>query len=351
MRSTVGTETMRIIRCDEGHAQAWDAFVREQPTGSAYHLFGWKAVNEASFGHETFYLAAVESDSIRGVLPLVFLKGGFFGKIVCSLPFVNYGGLCAAEPDAERLLLHEARTLVKELRADYLEIRATRKLGDDLLTSEHKVSMTVTLDGNFEKLWNAFKTDHRKHIRQAYKKDLTVRRGGMELLDTFYDILSQSWRDLGTPIYHKTYFERVLKAFPRETAIFVVDHKGVPIATAFNGYFRGMVEGMWLGGLAAHRKLEPAYVLYWEMIKDSCERGFQTFHLGRSTVESGGETFKKKWNAYPTQLYWQYVVREGRPIPQLNVSNPKFRLAMNLWRRLPLAVTRMVGPLVARSIP
>jgi FemAB-related protein (PEP-CTERM system-associated) len=342
---------MRVIRCDENQSKAWDSFIREQQAGSFYHLFNWKGVNERSFGHETFYLTAVEGETIRGVLPMVFLKTAFFGKILCSLPFVNYGGLCAADPDAERLLVDEARTLVERSHADYLEIRAPRRLDVNLLTSEHKVSMTVHLDRDPEKLWNAFKTDHRKHIRQAYKKGLSVRRGGIELLDTFYEILSQSWRNLGTPIYHKTYFERVLKAFPEETAIFVVDHEGVPIATACNGYFRGTVEGMWLGGLAAYRKLEPAYVLYWEMIKDACERGLQTFHLGRSTVDSGGETFKRKWNAYATQLYWQYVVRDGRAMHRLNVSNPKYQLAMQVWKRLPLSVTQLLGPVVAKGIP
>jgi lipid II:glycine glycyltransferase (peptidoglycan interpeptide bridge formation enzyme) len=142
-----------------------------------------------------------------------------------------------------------------------------------------------------------------------------------------------------------------MKMFPGSIRIFVVDHKGFPVSAALNGYFRGIVEGMWLGTRPSHRELEPSYVLYWEMIKDSCERGFQHFHLGRSTVDSGGEIFKKKWNAYPTQLYWQYIVRNGRPMPQLNVSNPKYKLAMSVWRRLPRSVTRVIGPLVAKGIP
>ncbi|MCS6897316.1 MAG: GNAT family N-acetyltransferase, partial [Nitrospira sp.] len=128
-------------------------------------------------------------------------------------------------------------------------------------------------------------------------------------------------------------------------------HDGVPVSAALNGHFRGVVEGMWLGALPAAREVEASYVLYWEMIKDACERGYQLYHLGRSTVDSGGEAFKKKWNAFPTQLYWQYVVRKGEAIPQLHVGNPKFRLAIRAWRMLPLSITRAVGPLVAKGIP
>lgn len=342
---------MQIIQCDESHAKAWDDFVCCQEQASFYHLFGWKAVNESCFGHETFYLAAVDEGRIRGVFPLVYLKGRIFGKILCSLPFVNYGGPCADEPFVEQLLLNEAKTIVDRHRIDYLEIRSTRKLDGDLQTSEHKVSITLALDKNPDTLWNAFKTGHRNNVRRAYKRGLSVRSGGVELLDTFYDILSESWRNLGTPLYQKSYFEHIVKTFPRETKIFVLDHEGVPISSALNGHFRGVVEGMWLGALPRARDLESSYVLYWEMIKDACERDFQWYHLGRSTVDSGGETFKKKWNTYPTQLYWQYLVRNGCSMPQLNVSNQKFKLAMSVWMRLPRPITRVLGPLVAKGIP
>ena len=38
-------------------------------------------------------------------------------------------------------------------------------------------------------------------------------------------------------------------------------------------------------------------------------------------------------------------------MPQLNVDNPKYKLAIDIWRRLPLWVTRIVGPPLARVIP
>ncbi|MGA6826496.1 FemAB family XrtA/PEP-CTERM system-associated protein [Nitrospira sp. NS4] len=342
---------MNIIHCDESYAQAWDEYLSHHEQASFYHLFGWKRVNEASFGHQTFYLAAVDEGRIRGVFPLVSLKSRIFGNILCSLPFVNYGGPCADEAEIEQLLLNEAGAIVERHRFDYLEIRSQRKLGGDLPTSEHKVSITLTLDKNPDTLWNAFKTGHRNNIRRAYKRGLSVRSGGIELLDTFYDILSESWRNLGTPLYQKEYFECLMKTFPQETRIFVLDHDGVPVSSALNGHFHGVVEGMWLGALPKAREVESSYVLYWEMMKDACERGFQLYHLGRSTVDSGGEAFKKKWNTYPTQLYWQYIVQSGRPIPQLNVGNPKFQLAMSVWRMLPLPLTRVIGPVVAKGIP
>lgn len=342
---------MNIIRCDDTHAKAWDEYVSRHAQGSFYHLFGWKKVNESCFGHETFYLAAIDEGRICGVFPLVYVRSRLFGKILCSMPFVNYGGPCSDDEEIERLLLDEAKQMVARQAADYLEIRSTRKLDGDLKTSEHKISVTVALNPNPDVIWDAFKTGHRKHIRQAYKRNLSVRIGGAELLDSFYEILGESWKHLGTPLYQKHYFDTILRTFTDRTRIFLVDYEGAPIAAALNGYFGDFVEGMWLGTRPPYRQIEPSYVLYWEMIRDGCVRGYRQFHLGRSTVDSGGETFKRKWNAYATQLYWQYVLPKDRPMPQLNVTNPKYKLAMSTWRLLPNAITHRVGPWVARAIP
>ena len=42
---------------------------------------------------------------------------------------------------------------------------------------------------------------------------------------------------------------------------------------------------------------------------------------------------------------------EGGDMPQLNVTNPKYQLAIRAWRHMPLWCTRRVGPFLARGIP
>jgi lipid II:glycine glycyltransferase (peptidoglycan interpeptide bridge formation enzyme) len=170
-------------------------------------------------------------------------------------------------------------------------------------------------------------------------------------LPTFYAVLAESWRDLGTPLYAPSYFEKVLRTFPDNTRIFVCQHTSGPVAVALTGYFNGVVEGLWAGGRSAARQLDANYVLYWEMIRDACQRGFRRFHLGRSTSQSGGEEFKRKWNGESKQLYWYFYRPDGGEMPELNVDNPKYRLAINAWRRMPLWATRRIGPWIGRAIP
>jgi hypothetical protein len=163
--------------------------------------------------------------------------------------------------------------------------------------------------------------------------------------------MEESWRSHGTPLYSRDYFANVLTALSDHARVFICLHRGQPVAAALTGYFNGVVEGLWAGGRAASRELDANYVLYWEMIRDACTRGDRSFHLGRSSAHSGSEDFKSRWNAQATPLYWYYFRPEGGEMPQLNVTNPKYQLAIRAWRHMPLWCTRRVGPFLARGIP
>lgn len=342
---------MNIIRCDAAHEAAWGAFVRESPRASFYHRWEWREINERCFGHKTAYVAAMKGGRIAGVFPIVRVKSLLFGNVACSMPFVNYGGPCGESDEIEQLLLEAAAGVADEWRVDYLEIRSQRHLGERYPCSDHKVSMAIALESDPDVVLDRMKREQRAEIRRAYKNGF-VARFGPELIDDFYTVLSESWRDLGTPIYKVDYLKAILAAFPDATRVCVVyDAAGRPAAGAFDGLHNGVVEGMWLGMRSEYRKQLVGYVLYWELIKHACEMGYRSFHLGRSSKDSGGEQFKKKWNAETLQLYWQYVLRTRTDIPELNPTNPRYQLAIKAWQKLPLSMTQALGPMLARSIP
>jgi FemAB-related protein (PEP-CTERM system-associated) len=342
---------MTIVECDEAWRARWDAYAQRCEHASLYHLWNWREINSAVFGHRTIALAAVEGEELRGIFPIVLVKSLLFGSIGCSMPFVNFGGPASDTPEIDAALLAEGARIVARERLDYLEVRSTRSLGDTYPSMTHKISMTVDLPPDPEAMWTRFKSAHRQDIRKAANTGFVARHGGRELLNDFYAILSESWRDLGTPFYSRRYFETLFTALPDRFWITVVYKGEEPACAQLSGVFRDTAEGLWLGSREKFRRMYAGYVLYWEILKYASERGQRKYHLGRSTADSGAEAFKKKWNAYATQLYWHYVMREGRPVPQLSVDNPKYRLAIDTWRKLPVPVTQVVGPLLARGIP
>ncbi|MFC4313308.1 FemAB family XrtA/PEP-CTERM system-associated protein [Steroidobacter flavus] len=346
-----GSAPLTVETATATHATEWNAFLRQQPPGSFYHLFEWSGINQQALRNPGFNLIARAGGEIRGVLPLTFVASPLFGRVLCSMPFVNYGGPVSIDAAATEALVRAARDKANELKADYLELRCASAIETDMAVSTRKISMHIELAPDPDTLWNKFASKHRTNIRRAQKNNLEVRSGGMELLDVFYSVMEQSWRSLGTPFYARSYFETILKALPEYTSIFVCSQGTTPVAVAFNGYFNGMVEGLWAGGTELSRPLQANYVLYWEMMRDACVRGCTRYHLGRSTADSGAEDFKKKWNATSSQLYWYFHRPRGGEMPQLNVDNPKYKLAIQMWQKLPLWATRLIGPPLARSIP
>jgi FemAB-related protein (PEP-CTERM system-associated) len=259
-----------VTACTSEHAEEWDAFVARHPRATFYHRWGWKEINQRQFGHETSYLAARSDGRIVGILPLVCVKTVLFGTIACTMPFVNYGGPASDDPATDRLLVDEAIAQARRWEADYLELRTRHLLDGDLAVSHHKVSMTVELPADPDVLWNRFKTGHRQEIRRAAKNGLTA-RFGPDLLDAFYEVVAESWHELGTPFYRKAYFAHVLEAFPDHVRVCVLfDRAGRPAAAAMDGLHRETVEGMWLGIRPAYRTMLAGYGLYWELIKHAC---------------------------------------------------------------------------------
>lgn len=342
---------MEIKQLSDSDISVWNDYLSNHPFSTFYHKAEWKMIMEREFGHRTYYIMAMDRTEVVGVLPLVHIKSMVFGSIFCSMPFLNLGGVIANNHVIERVLLEEAIKILEYQRGDYLELRQYRKSSADLPYKAHKISMTIELANNPDDLWNKFKSKHRRDIRRAAKNDLSFRMGGRELLNDFYSTMQQGWKQLGTPLYRKKFFEILLDELGGHIDIFVVYHKREPVATALNGLFKDTVEGLWAATAGQAARLMANYVLYWEMIRVYCLRNYKYFHLGRSSKDSGGHAFKVKWNASPKQLYWEYALCRSKAVPELNVQNPRYSQAIRMWRALPLFVTHFLGPFIARSIP
>lgn len=329
----------------------WERYVSENPNATFYHRIEWKGIIEKSFGHRTYYLMALDDGNPVGILPLVHIKSLLFGSIFCSMPFLNFGGVCADDAEVENLLLKDAEKILRERGGDYLELRHLKQTSESVPCKSHKVSMTIELNPDPEVVWNQFDRKHRSNVRRAAKNNLEIIYGYGDLLPRFYEVMGRGWKELGTPMYSYTFLKNIVDALENAIEIFVISHEGKDIAASFIGYHKDTVEGMWLSALHEYGKLQAGYVLYWEMIKRGCEKGYRQFHLGRSSTESGGEFFKKKWNATPKPLYWEYILNRSKDVPELNVDNPKYRRAIEIWKKLPQGVTDFIGPHLAKNIP
>lgn len=333
-------------------AMLWDSYVDQAEQAVNYHRSGWLEVVQNSFGHEVIPLWVLDSSgTISGLLPLIFMRSRIFGKNLVSIPFFNYGGILSKNEDATSSLLAKGEEILSECRADCLEMRHIGEELEGLPTRTHKVTMQLKLPDTPEQLWKSFKPKIRNHIRKAEKSDLKVRVGGTELIENFYDVFAENMRDLGTPVYSRKLFINVLNKFPKESAIFTVYKDDMCLAGGLGIWYRGRFEIPWSSSLRRFNRLCANNLLYWHMLSHSCEIGCTVFDFGRSTPNGGTYKFKEQWGAEPVQLYWQYLLPDGKQMPEINPDNPKFRIFIKAWQKLPIPLTKFVGPSIVRSIP
>jgi serine/alanine adding enzyme len=339
-----------VVRGDVPAADV-DRYVETHPHATGYHLSGWRGVIERAFGHETRCLVALSGADVAGVLPLVFFRSRLFGRFAVSLPFLNYGGVVADTPEARRALVDQAIAETQARGASHLELRHTEQLCPGLSPKRHKVAMRLALEADPDRQWQQLDRKVRNQVRKGEKSQLTVAVGGSELVADFYAVFAQNMRDLGTPVYGRTFFDEVVRTFPDTCRVFVVRHEGRPVAASIVCWHRSMIEVPWASALRSANPLCANVLLYWHMLKFSVERGFATFDFGRSTPNEGTFHFKRQWGAEPLELVWEYWTASGGPAPGLDPKNPKFDLAIRAWQRLPLGVANVLGPHVVRNIP
>jgi hypothetical protein len=92
-------------------------------------------------------------------------------------------------------------------------------------------------------------------------------------------------------------------------------------------------------------------MMYWRILKHAVSNGYQLFDFGRCSKDAGTYRFKQQWGATPVQLNWEYALPEGQEPPGLNPDNPKFRFLIGVWKRLPVWVSRLIGPPVVKYLP
>jgi FemAB-related protein (PEP-CTERM system-associated) len=349
LRAAAGRAAV-VVRGDAPR-EACDRYVAAHPQGSSYHRPLWLDVIRRAFGHDTAYLAAQRDGTVTGVLPIVFFRSRLFGRFAVSMPFLNYGGVLADDPESERALLQAAADEVVRFGGSHLELRHERQHFVELPARRHKVAMRLQLEPTADGQWTRLDRKVRNQVRKAEKSGLIAAEGGLELLDEFYGVFARNMRDLGTPVYGRRWFAGVLTAFPDSTRIVVVRHEGRPVAGSLVHWYGGTTEVPWASALREANPLCANVLLYWQMLRSAIDRGARTFDFGRSTPGEGTFHFKKGWGAEPRELVWEYQTAQGRALPDMGPTNPRFGLAIRAWKRLPVRLATALGPHVIRNIP
>ena len=329
----------------------WDRYVRQTPGATFFHQLGWRWLVERTFGHRAHYLLARQGERITGVLPMFELKSRLFGHSLVSIPFAIGGGIVANDSSTERLLLDQACRLAEDRGVDYLELRSETPVSDDLLTKDLYVTFRADLAEGEEALLKRMDRKRRQMMTYVSKAGFEHRVAGLEELPLFYDLFCQSMRHHGTPVYPRLFLREILDRHPADTNLFFVLHEGRPVAGVLNLMWHDVIMPFYAGADRDRRPRGVDDYLYLSIMRWGREHGFRTFDFGRSKRGTGAHAFKARWGMEEVPLAYQYHLVKARELPNVSPANPKYQALIKVWQRLPLPVTRLVGPRIIRSIP
>jgi FemAB-related protein (PEP-CTERM system-associated) len=326
----------------------WDAFVLACPQATFFHRAAWQRVIEQAFGHPTWFLYAESGGALRGVLPLAQVRSRLFGNTLCSLPFCVYGGIAASDDAAATALDQAAQSLAARLRVDHLEYRHTQARHPGWLHRELYYTFRKPLLPTPEQNLLAIPRKQRAMVRKGIAAGL--RSVADADPDHFFGAYADSVHRLGTPVFSPRYFRILQQEFGADCEILCIEHQGATVCGVLSFHFRGEVLPYYGGGGLAARALAGNDFMYWEVMRRACERGCTLFDFGRSKQATGAFDFKKNWGFSPQALAYEYQLHRARSLADHQPLNPRYRLFIQLWQRLPLAVANMLGPHLVRQL-
>jgi FemAB-related protein (PEP-CTERM system-associated) len=295
-------------------------------------------------------LVARRGSTVTGVFPISLVRNRLFGDAMVSLPLAVYSGICAADEESYFGLLRAGSEMAQRKQVKYLEMRnraepyPTGLPGRDLY-----VTFTQDLGVGADKLMAGLPRDTRYMVRKSHKAGL---RWTEDLsLDEFYEIYARSVHHLGTPVFSRDLFTSLRSEFPNHCRLFGVRKGNTAVAGVLCLYFKDQVLPYYGGSLAEFNRDAPNNFMYWNLMAQSCAEGYRVFDFGRSKRGTGSFQFKSSWSMEVTPLPYRYQLVRAKEVPHMSPVDRKFQGPVELWKRLPFRLTKVLGPRVIRWIP
>jgi len=246
-------------------------------------------------------------------------------------------------------LEQQAHQLAQGLGVAHLELRHVQPRHDDWPRQDLYVTFRKALlpdeEGNMLAIPRKQRAMVRKGIKNALRSDIDGN------VDRFFALYADNVHRHGTPALPKRYFSALRSEFGSDCEVLTVSAPdGRALSSVMSFYFRDEVLPYYAGGTQDARKYGAHDFMYWEVMQRAVARGCRLFDFGRSKAGTGAFSFKKNWGFTPEFLPYEFQLPNGASIPDNNPLNPKYRLFIAAWKRLPLPLANAIGPHIARGL-
>lgn len=330
-------------------AQEWNDFVLGHDQGTIFHLTAWKDVVEDTFGHTCHYAAVRSQGKMTGIFPVFEIRSRLFGHFHVAIPFAEIGGFLSVNPETDSFLMSHARNLLENSGAGYIEFKNPEAV-PGLVTKDLYYNFSKPISADHDKNLLAIPRKSRAMVRKALKNGLRSETGD-HLVAEFYRLLSMNFHRLGTPVFSRQLFANFLKRFNQDCNIMIIrNRENQAIAGVLYFMFKNRMIPYYAGSDFRYRQLGPNDFMYWRLMCLAADLGLKIFDFGRSKIGTGSFDFKRHWGFEPVSLAYQYMLTKGQGLPNLSPANPEYQRKIMLWKKLPIGLTRIMGPYISKYL-
>ncbi len=263
----------------------YEQFVQSHPKGHFIQSHMWAAV-KSSWKWEGI-IARDGQGKVIGALGVLIRKIG-----VSNMMYAGRGPVCDPHDEtALRELTQGAAALAKKYKAYTLQLDPdissqderfieimkslgyTHKPGDknfDGVQPNFVFRLNVK-DKTEDELMAAFHQKTRYNLRLSYRKGVTVKICGEEMLHDFAVLMSQTGVRDGFITRPESYFRTLLESFGDHARLYMAFWEDKPISGAIAIHYGNKVWYLYGASSNEHRNVMPNYQVQWEMIRWALE--------------------------------------------------------------------------------
>ena len=343
---------VKLLQAEE--ESEWRNFVKNSNKSSVFNSLKWRDILVHSYKFEPIFLIARQNGRIINGLPLFLVKFPLMGGKIISIPHDGcFGGTIIEDQNniSARLLFKKAIEISKEKEVNYLEIRK-------LAPSEGLKALNFFEERPFfisqvdlisvKENWKLLTKGHKWSVKYAERSGLKVVIGkGTKDLKSFYSLLSKTFREFGTPVYHFEFIKTIQNMLEKDNMILLLVKKGNFLIGG--GIFLQGKDTMiykWGACDKNYLKFKPYNLLLWNALKLAIEEKKSKINLGITEPSNKGLlAFKNHWGAKSDKLYFYYYPVKT-DYPDISKYFSSFQLSKRIWKRLPLPITPIIGKYV-----
>jgi CelD/BcsL family acetyltransferase involved in cellulose biosynthesis len=320
----------------------WGQFVASHPKGTIFQTPEYYALHAMTKGYRPQVIAAFDTQhTMVGVL--VAIAGSVYKGIAAYLTSraIVCGGPLAQDDDTEILtLLLETYASHMHKQVIYSQFRNLHDttpfriaFGSVNAHYEEHLNILIDLQKTEEELWKDVKTRKRNNIRQAQRKDVTVKElTTLQEVEASYSILEEVYHRAKLPLADKLLFKNAFevlgkKRFLKFYGTFL--HETL-VGTMYVFAYNNRIYDWYAGSYKKYYSFNPNDILPWEIFLSEKNNGFSTFDFGgagKPGVPYGVRNYKIQFGGELVN-FGRYEIAHNRLIFVLMQG------AFKIWQRL-----------------